>query len=71
MAHVISAFRTSLPLHRTAGVAQHHAASAPCAAARLISEGVTSETPIAVAETVIDATILAGRNLPYPCGGGI
>jgi ring-1,2-phenylacetyl-CoA epoxidase subunit PaaE len=39
--------------------------------ATVISEGVTSEIPIAADETIIDAAIRAGRNLPYSCRGGM
>jgi ring-1,2-phenylacetyl-CoA epoxidase subunit PaaE len=46
-------------------------AVAPVAVARVISEGVTSEIPIAADETIIDAAILAGRNLPYSYRGGM
>ena len=43
----------------------------PLAMATVISEGVTSEVPIAADETIIDAAIRAGRNLPYSCRGGM
>jgi ring-1,2-phenylacetyl-CoA epoxidase subunit PaaE len=39
--------------------------------ATVISEGVTTEIPIAADETIIDAAIRAGRNLPYSCRGGM
>jgi len=41
------------------------------AVATVISEGVRSEIPIAADETIIDAAIRAGRNLPYSCRGGM
>ena len=43
----------------------------PRAIATVISEGVRSEIPIAADETIIDAAIRAGRNLPYSCRGGM
>jgi ring-1,2-phenylacetyl-CoA epoxidase subunit PaaE len=45
--------------------------AAPIAMVSVISEGVRSEFPIAADETVIDAAIRAGRNLPYSCRGGM
>lgn len=45
--------------------------AAPVAIATVISEGVRSEIPIAHGETVIDAAVRAGRNLPYSCRGGM
>ena len=41
------------------------------AVATVISDGVRSEIPIAADETIIDAAIWAGRNLPYSCRGGM
>jgi ring-1,2-phenylacetyl-CoA epoxidase subunit PaaE len=46
-------------------------ATPPRAIATVISEGVRSEIPIAADETIIDAAIRAGRNLPYSCRGGM
>jgi len=46
-------------------------ATPPRAVATVISEGVRSEIPIAADETIIDAAIRAGRNLPYSCRGGM
>jgi ring-1,2-phenylacetyl-CoA epoxidase subunit PaaE len=46
-------------------------AAPPLAVATVISEGVTTEIPIAADETIIDAAIRAGRNLPYSCRGGM
>jgi ring-1,2-phenylacetyl-CoA epoxidase subunit PaaE len=46
-------------------------AAPPRAVAMVISEGVRSEIPIAADETIIDAAIRAGRNLPYSCRGGM
>jgi ring-1,2-phenylacetyl-CoA epoxidase subunit PaaE len=46
-------------------------AAPPLAVATVISEGVASEIPIAADETIIDAAIRAGRNLPYSCRGGM
>jgi ring-1,2-phenylacetyl-CoA epoxidase subunit PaaE len=45
--------------------------AAPRAIAIVISEGVLGEVPIAAHETIIDAAIRAGRNLPYACRGGM
>jgi ring-1,2-phenylacetyl-CoA epoxidase subunit PaaE len=56
---------------RAAGQAGVPMAAAPIAMASVISEGVRSEFPIAADETVIDAAIRAGRNLPYSCRGGM
>jgi len=47
------------------------AVAPPRAVATVISEGVRSEVPIAADETIIDAAIRAGRNLPYSCRGGM
>jgi len=47
------------------------AAAPRVAVATVISEGVRSEIPIAADETIIDAAIRAGRNLPYSCRGGM
>jgi ring-1,2-phenylacetyl-CoA epoxidase subunit PaaE len=41
------------------------------AIASVISEGVRSEFAIGAGETIIDAAIRAGRNLPYSCRGGM
>jgi len=46
-------------------------ATPPRAVATVISEGVRSDIPIAADETIIDAAIRAGRNLPYSCRGGM
>ncbi len=46
-------------------------AAAPHAVATVISEGVRSDIPVAAGETIIDAAIRAGRNLPYSCKGGM
>lgn len=46
-------------------------AAVPHAVATVISEGVRSDIPVAAGETIIDAAIRAGRNLPYSCKGGM
>jgi ring-1,2-phenylacetyl-CoA epoxidase subunit PaaE len=47
------------------------AVAPPRAIATVICDGMRSEIPIAEGETVIDAAIRAGRNLPYACRGGM
>jgi ring-1,2-phenylacetyl-CoA epoxidase subunit PaaE len=44
---------------------------AQVAVATVISEGVRGEFPVAADETIIDAAVRAGRNLPYSCRGGM
>lgn len=43
----------------------------PKAIATVISEGVRTDIPVAEGESIIDAAIRAGRNLPYSCQGGM
>jgi ring-1,2-phenylacetyl-CoA epoxidase subunit PaaE len=47
------------------------ATAPPAAVATVISDGVRAEVPIAEGETIIDAAVRAGRNLPYACRGGM
>lgn len=47
------------------------AAAAPRAIATVISDGVRADVPIGADETIIDAAIRAGRNLPFSCRGGM
>jgi ring-1,2-phenylacetyl-CoA epoxidase subunit PaaE len=43
----------------------------PAALVTAICEGTRSEIPVEAGETIIDASIRAGRSLPYSCKGGM
>ena len=45
--------------------------AAPFATAAIISDGVQTLVPVAEAETVLDAALRAGLDLPYSCRGGM
>jgi ring-1,2-phenylacetyl-CoA epoxidase subunit PaaE len=44
---------------------------APFATATIVSEGRSREVPVAAGETVLDAALRAGIDLPYACKGGM
>ncbi|GJE00045.1 1,2-phenylacetyl-CoA epoxidase subunit PaaE [Methylobacterium isbiliense] len=46
-------------------------ADAPAARATVITDGIAAEVPVAAGETVLDAAIRAGLDLPYSCRGGM
>ncbi len=45
--------------------------TAPTRAATIISDGTATEVPLADGETVLDAGLRAGLDLPYSCHGGM
>ncbi len=47
------------------------AAAAPHAVATIVSDGRRTEVPVAEGETVLDAALRAGLDLPYSCRGGM
>ncbi len=46
-------------------------ATVPFAQAVIIADGVRTEVPVAEAETVLEAALRAGLDLPYSCRGGM
>lgn len=46
-------------------------AAAPHAVASLIVDGLRADVPVAEGETVLDAALRAGMDLPYACKGGM
>lgn len=47
------------------------ASAAPFAVARMIADGRSREVPVAEGESVLDAALRAGLDLPYACKGGM
>ncbi len=47
------------------------AGAAPHAVATIVADGRRTEVPVAEAETVLDAALRAGLDLPYSCRGGM
>jgi ring-1,2-phenylacetyl-CoA epoxidase subunit PaaE len=47
------------------------AAEAPAAYATVITDGIATQVPVAAEETVLDAAIRAGLDLPFSCRGGM
>ncbi len=45
--------------------------AAPFALATIVSDGVSTEVPMQEGETVLDAALRAGLDLPYSCRGGM
>ena len=43
----------------------------PAAIATIVHEGARVDVPVAAGESIIDAAIRAGRNLPFSCRGGM
>jgi ring-1,2-phenylacetyl-CoA epoxidase subunit PaaE len=46
-------------------------AAAPAALATVITDGIAAEVPVAEGETVLDAALRAGLDLPFSCRGGM